>query len=645
VPPSSDKSYIDELKKSLYDRTTPDIRTKRKLRFDETPSQVKSDWEHPVTPSPTPVESDNKKSSHMSFFTKLFIVSVIFAVIAVGIGAFMFFNGANMISADNIDIVIRGPVSVSGGSPTTFDITVVNKNNIDLDAVDMSIDFPTGTTNADDSNQSLQDYHKYIGAMSAGGSVKESIEVIMYGEENLQKQINVSLSYGIKGSSSVFTKTKSYDVLINSSPISIKADLFKQITSGQEFDIKVTVTSNSDQIMRNILLKAEYPFGFIFTKSNVPAISSNSTWRIGDIPPGASRSITINGKLSGEDDDVRVFYFNVGSADSRNPSVIATEYVSIERDVTIERPFVSLGINIDTNKSTDDHVGKFGQSERVEIEWFNNLATAVSNMVLVVKLSGSAYDKMSVVANDGDFDSSANTITWNGRTNPDLGNVSAGDNGHVSFSVTPKDFGTQQNPLTNPKVVYEASISGNRPQEENVPSRIASAALRSTKIVSNTSISGRIVRSVGPFINSGPIPPKAEQATTYTVIWSIDNTVNQINNAVVSATLPAEVKWLAQVSPTNENITFDENSGLVSWNVGTVPANTRNSVGRREVAFQISLIPNITKVGQYMTLVNPATLNATDSFTNTALTSRQDFLTTRFSTDPIYKDGYEKVVN
>ena len=82
-----------------------------------------------------------------SFFTKLLIGSVIFCLIAVGVGAYLFFNGKNLISADNIDVTIDGPVSVPGGEPVSFDIGIINKNNVDLQLVDMTVNFPAGTTN------------------------------------------------------------------------------------------------------------------------------------------------------------------------------------------------------------------------------------------------------------------------------------------------------------------------------------------------------------------------------------------------------------------------------------------------------------------------------------------------------------------
>ncbi|MEA2715080.1 MAG: hypothetical protein QOG91_108 [Candidatus Parcubacteria bacterium] len=643
MPSPGDKSYIEELKKSLYSRNAPDVRTKRKLRFQEQSSAVKTDWGGGEEESKPPVVLTTAYEDHsMSFFTKLLIASILFCIVAVGIGAYLFYNGANLISANNIEISIAGPVSISGGEPVSFDVSAVNKNTIGLELVDMSVDFPAGTTDPDKPGVILQNYRKLLGNIPSDGSVRQTVRAVIFGEENIQKQITVTLTYSVKGSSAVFTKKQTYDVLIKSSPISLTASSFKEIASGQPFNIKVEIKSNSQQTLPNVIMKADYPFGYVFISSDLPPLSGSSVWKVGDLPPGGRRIITLSGKLSGENTDLRAFHFTVGAQSPTDPKNIGTQYMAVEQDITIQKPFISLNISIDNDQTAADHVGKFGQSERIEVNWFNNLPVAVSNMAISVALSGSAYDKTAVRPDQGYFDSAANLITWNQQTNPELGAAAAGDSGKVSFTVTPRDTGTAASPIINPTLVFNASVSGNRAQEADVPETISSAAARTTRISSSVSLSGRLVRTVGPITNSGPVPPKAEQATTYTVIWDVDNASNAVGGAVASVSLPPYVKWLGVTSPPGEDVTYDQNSGTVSWNVGSVGTHTVSS-SRREMSFQISFMPNINQVNQAPFLVNKAVLNATDNFTGAELMSEQDPLSTRFSTDPAYREGDEVV--
>ena len=638
-----DKSYIDELKKSLYSRSIPEIQTRRKIRPEEEKEDVQTNWQETQTEKEPVVLNTEYKKDKMSFFTKLFIFSALFCVTVVSIGAYLFFNGANLISADNIDIVISGPVSIPGGELVTFDIVAKNNNKIELKTVDMTVDFPAGTTNPDNPSQVLKQYSKVLGDIPQGGSVNDSVRAIIFGEENLQKQVAVTLTYGVKGSTSVFTKTKTYDVLVNSSPIRTDVSVLKEVISGQEFDIKVELSSNSKEPLRGIVFEAIYPFGFNYISSSLSPISGNNIWGIGDIPVGGKRAFTIKGTLSGENDELRVFNFNVGAKSSSNPAKIGTPYISLQRESIIQKPFVSLNIDIAGNSENKDYIGQFGRSSNVSIRWFNNLPTIVSNMKVVARIEGSAYDRTKVTPDSGYFNSADDTITWSQQTNPEFESVGPGDSGTLSFNIEPVDFGRGGKVVTNPQILINASVSGRRTQETNVPLSVTASTKRSISVPSSVDLSARIVRSTGPFQNTGPIPPKVDQTTTYSVIWSVTNTTNSVRDVVVKATLPPNVKWLNNIEPSSETVLYDENSGLVTWNVGSIEASKPNSSARKEIIFQVSFTPNVIQLGNVPTLVNNMSLTAIDNFTNTSLQSRQDQLTTRYSTDSVYKQGDELV--
>ena len=644
MPPQENQNRIEDLKKSLYSRNAPDVRTRRKLRFSPVETTVQTAWEHPPEDDVAPAHLNTEyKDTSMSFLTKLLIASIVFCVIAVGIGAYLFFNGSNLISADNIAIDVRGPVSIPGGAPVSFDITVVNNNNVDLQGAYLAVDFPAGTTDADDRVSELKQVQEPLDDIPAGGSVTKTVRAIMFGQENLQRQIGMKVTYKVKGSTALFTKTSSYDVLINSSPVLLTVSSFDEITSGQELVLKLSLKSNSQDILRNVLLKASYPFGWTFSSSDIKPLADNSTWKIGDIPPGGERTITIRGTVQGEDSESRVFRFIAGAQSAVDVKSIGTQYMTAEHALTIQKPFISLGIAINNDDTAADYIGQFGQSQRMSVNWFNNLPTSVSNMVITAKLSGSAYDKNSVQPDQGYFNSATNEIVWNRQTNPEFGSIGAGANGQVTFTVAPRDLSAAGKSVVNPVVVVSVSVAGSRTQGSSVPEKLSSVVERTTRIPSNVALTGRVVRSVGPFQNTGPIPPKVEQATTYTIIWTVDNTSSAVTNAQVTATLPPYVKWLGAISPSNESVTYDENSGLVTWNIGNVGTYTTDSSRRREVYFQVSFLPGVNLVNQSPTLLNQATLTAIDSFTGSQLQSKQDYLTTRFSTDPEYKEGQATV--
>jgi hypothetical protein len=489
----------------------------------------------------------------------------------------------------------------------------------------------------------LKSTRELIPDINPGGVGQKTIKAVVYGEENSKKQIKVTIEYRVKGSSAVFQKEKTFDLLISSAPLSLSVSSFKEVNSSQEFELAVTLNSNSKEVIKNLILKAVYPFGFTYISSDSQPGSDSTTWKIGDIPPGGKRVVKIKGKLEGQDDESRVFRFTAGAARLGNDKVIGTEYISGSQEVSIKKAFMTVGISLDGDSNNEDAVSTFNNPVRVDISYFNNLQTAVLGAEIRVKISGSAYDKNSVRSDDGLFNSINDEVVWNSINTPDLNTIEAGGSGKVSFSVTPRDLSNLKKFISNPNLKFVVSVKAKRNSETNVPESLVATTARQTKISSNISLGGQIVRSTGAFANTGFIPPKANQQTTYTVVWTIDNTANSASNVQVESSLPSYVKWVGKTEPSTEDISYDGSNGKVTWNAGGVSTYTAGTNKRKQVSFQIALTPSLTQVGSIPTLINQTTLTAQDDFTGETLKSNLGTLNTRFSTDSAFKDGDEKV--
>jgi hypothetical protein len=643
--PLDDKSRIEELKKSLYSRNAPDVRTRRHQSLhSRSLGDVKTDWEHPKEEPLGEDFNEEYAGTGSSFFTKVLIGSLIFFVIALGIGAYLVLRGSNIVSANNIDINLAGPVSVSGGEPVAFNVQVTNKNSIPLQVVNVDVEFPSGTADPQDTTHELKSFQKLIPDVAPGKVGQQAVSAVLYGQENTRKTISVIVNYRVTGSSATFTKQKDFEVLINSSPLTLSISSFKEVNSNQDLNFDVTVTSNSKEVVKNLLLGATYPFGYKFTSADPKPINSgNSVWNIGDMPPGGKRVIHIEGKVTGQDGDLRVFKYGVGVPDTANPKTIGTEYISNSQTVTINKPFLALGLTLDGDDKATSYTGSFDGPMHGQITWFNNLPTSIINAEIHLHLSGTAYDKGSIKPDSGFYDSINDEIVWNKVTTPDLGMVGAGDSGVVTFSITPRDLSTPAFPVINPAISLAVSAQANRISEANVPQAISASITKDVKISSNVALSGQVVRSVGGIANSGPIPPKAEQTTTYTILWTVYNTSSTIDGVQVKATLPPYVKWMNVINPTNEDISYDSVSGQVTWNVGNLSAYVGSGSDKRIAAFQIGFTPGVDLIGQPPALIGPSVLTARDDFTGQQLTNTIQSMNTRFSTDPSFGNGSEIV--
>lgn len=638
------KSQIDELNKKLYWRGSPDIRTKRRFRFSDEDAQVSTDWEHPKEEVENIQLNKEYKNKTMSFSTKFLIFSIIVFILAVAAGLYIIFNGANLISATNIDININAPLSVAGGEPISFDIQVVNRNNIKLETVDLVVDYPIGSVDAIDTTKELKNFREMLQDISPGGIEKKSLQAVVYGEENSKKQIKVTIEYRVKGSTSVFQKERTFDFIISSSPLTLSINSYKEVNAGQEYEMELAMNSNSKEIIKNVLIRGIYPFGYSFISSDPAPFSGNYLWNIGDIPPNSKKVIKIKGKLDAQNDEKRTFRFIAGAQSPEDNKKIATEYISASQEISISKPFINVGVALDGDSESVEYVGNFNTPIKVDVSYFNNLSVPIIDGEIHATFSGNAFDKYYVSPGDGLYKSENKEIVWNSINSNQLKTIPAGGSGRVDFTITPRNNGSSINYMVNPDITMNISVKGNRNSENNVPESIVSTAKRHIKVATNVFLAGQVVRSSGPFDNLGPIPPKAENTTTYNIVLSVDNTTSSVSDAKVVATLPAYVHWLDRISPMNEDIKYNPVNGQLTWNIGSLGTNTLNGF-RRQVIFQISVVPSVAQIGQVLDLVNGSTLTALDDFTNQTVSSNLNSLTTRYSTDPVFKDGDERVVN
>jgi hypothetical protein len=646
-----ERSRIEEMKENLYSRNAPDIHAGHRLRLKKEQYEVKSDWEHPADDFDEDVQLNQRyKKPGMSFFRKMLIASVIFFIGCVSVGVYLVLQGNDIVSANNIAINLAGPVSVEGGTPEAFTVQVQNKNSVALQVVDVTVDFPSGTADPSDPTQQLKELQQTLPDIAPGGVGQQAINAVFFGETNSQKTINVTVNYRVAGSNATFSKQEAFNVLITSSPLAVTVDSFTQINSGQNFEMDVTVSSNSKSTIDDLLLQAVYPFGYTYTSASpAPVDSANSIWNIGNLAPGGSTTIHIQGTLQGQNDATSTFTFNVGvpSSDAStniSKQTISTQYISTQQQIAIALPFVSLGLKFGNDDGSGSYVGAFDKPVEAEVSYFNNTSDAVLNGEVDVTLSGNAFDPGSVDPDNGYYDSANDEIVWNTVTDPELASIAAGAGGTLDFTFTPRNLSTAANPINDPSINVAVSAKANRTSETNVPEEVDSSVTRQVQVSSNIQLAGSIVRSTGPFTNTGPIPPKAQATTTYTVIWTVYNTSSVVDGVTVTATLPPYVAWLGQVSPSQSNIAYDPTNGQITWNIGNLQAQTAGgNTTQQQVAFQIGVNPSLTFIGQVPVTVGQATLSARDDFTGAALQSTIEQMTTSFSTDPSFVDGDEMV--
>lgn len=638
LPKRNQLGRIDRLEQGLYSRRSEMVARARHRLFAHH-GEIQGEWEHDAKhDSVTPMTYKPRPKGKFAARTFL-LLSFAFFLVAAGVSAYLFIVKTNTISSDNIDIAISGPTTVDGGEEASLKISIMNNNTIDLQSVDLLVEYPPGTRSATNITEELPRIRESIGTIRSGESIQKVARAVLFGVEGSTQSILVTIEYHVVGSNAILSKEKIYEVLIGSSPAGLTIQTVKKANSGQEIELNIEIASNASVVIEDMLFVADFPFGFSFISATPRPTFGTNIWRIGDLPPEGKQKIKILGTIAGQDGDERVFRFTTGIQSDPNERVVDTPLMSTVQSVYIERPFIGVDFSID-GEVADEHAVVTGENISGEIRWVNNLSTVIENAEIEVRIVGDALDKSAVQSSNGFYRSIDSTIRWDSQTDQMLRSITPGQSGTAifSFSTLPKNS-PGMNALRNPELTLEVTVRGQRIAESNVPEKLVSTATTRIVVGTDASVTPRLTHAAGPFINTGPIPPQADKETTYTVTWSLTNTTNEMSGAQVMATLPSYVRYMNVITPTTESVSFREIGGIVVWNVGTLKAGIGVNSAPREVSFQVALTPSVSQIGGEVIVMGSPELIGKDRSTGLELrfSGGRRELTTNLSTEPNFK--------
>lgn len=620
-------SPLEKLKSRLYDplQTSQAIPTPT-LR-EEAPQFETEGW---TPPAPPP---EKKKISTSAYF--LIGAVVFFVVASILAGLFLFF-GARSVSTDRVDISIKGPTSIASGDSVQLVATVNNRNPAPISHTTLSMEFPDGTRAADGSGEPLVRYTDTVGDVMPGESATRTARAIVSGSANQVITIPVTFEYRIEGSNAVFVKHEQYTFTITSSPVSLVVSSLGESASGQPVTVSVAVRANGVDPVDNVAVVAEYPFGFQ-AQSTTPSPTTGNLFELGRLVPGETKTITVTGILSGQQNDERVFRFSAGTPKGGGSQSLAVTYTTQESSIMITRPF--LGVTLSLNRETGDEViARAGTQVQGIVTWTNTLPTTVLDGQISIQVSGDAVDTANIKAANGFYRSSDRTIVFNRDTVSGLRELQPGANGTGSFTV-PMKTGSAMNALRNPTITFTTSVAGKRVGESGVPETVTATLSKTVKVSTDLTLQTRAVRTIGPFTNTGPWPAQADRETTYTILMTASNTVNSVGGARVTAVLPSYVTFTGKVSPADGSVTYNASTREVSWAIGDMPAGTTG----RTAAFQVALLPSTSQRGTSPVLVFPQTISGTDRFIQKEVTGSASDLDIKTTTDPGYVGDFGTV--
>ncbi len=551
----------------------------------------------------------------------LIIASVIFIAILV-LSSAVFYFWLTSFKKSLIDFNISGPNQVSSGEAGTYIISYWNNTNQILQNAALVLRYPQDAVIGDD--KIIQNVD--LGSIGLGGGGKVEITLAFAGPDKSIQKLEAILSYKPQNTTSTFENRASKEVAINGSALSIDFKTPETTLPNVRNVYVIHYKNNTEYVFQNVSIEATYPSGFNFVSSDQTPAKNNNTWNLGDLNPKEEGEITILGILRNVQNAnfelaIGVFKNNRFYKFSQNSSQINLIALPLKMDI------------LANGKS--NLVANPGDYLQFKIHYENGAGISLSDIILKAKLDGLMYD-FSSLKTSGYFNGVDNIITWNVSNWPDFKSLLPNSSGDVEFQINVKPqyiirTFRDKNFLLQVSAVMET------------PTVPPSLAVKSLSVTSDLAVKVNTrseLKTKGYYFdavlkNSGPLPPKVNQTTTYTIHWQVTNFSNDVDNMMVKSVLPEGVSWLnKKAGAGSATLDYNDRTNELIWNVGKVQAGTGVLLNPYEVIFQVSLTPPVTKVGQTMALLETSSLTGKDIFTGNDVSAIVPPLKTDLPDDP-----------
>ncbi len=629
---------IEELKSKLFSRNYKTETEHRDSFAEENKSSVPDSWQSSVKEK---LRSGEKMFTQSPVFKSFFLFSLGFFLLAVSYASYVFFAGENTVSKENIEISVIGNAFVAGGEELSLVIGISNNNGTALDLVDLIIEYPKSSSKTGpDTSTQMERYRESLGTIPGGAIRNENVKLVLFGEQGSVVPIKIAIEYRVQGSNAIFVVNKPYEVSINSTPVNLSINGPSSISPNQDVVLDIKTSLNATKALSGVMLKVEYPVGFQFDSATPEPSIGNNIWELGDLAPGGDRSLSIKGQMidvfEGEEKTFRVLSGTQSRADK---SVMDLVFNSVMHTLTIKKPFLETTLLIN-----GEHLREYAVDSKTmirgEIDWKNNLDTNINDLEIRAKIVGNAVDRKTISGVQGFYNSGANTIVWDKSSVSQFREINPGDSGSVAFSFSPLSLlSTPGQILASPSISIVIDISGRQSVEGFDIKDLANSEQATINIVSDVGFATKALYGSGPFKNTGPTSPKVGEETTYTIVWSVSNSSNNISKAKVTATIPSWIRFVGTSSPSSENLSYNASKKEITWNIGSIPKGTGITSGSKEVAFQVGFTPSLSQVSSIPVIINDATLTGHDDFANVDVRANKGSLRTRLESDPTFPDN------
>jgi len=579
---------------------------------------------------------EQESKGFKKFFSRKNLPKTSAIIIAVGtiiiIGAI--FWGRSSFNPSRVDISIDVLENVSSGEEISLTVKYNNNNRVELNDVRLIVNYPQGSFSLD--GEEIYQSSESIGTINKKTQGEKTFKIRLIGEKGGTKNIIAKLDYKPQNINSRFESNTSSKINISSVLVRIHVEGSEKAVAGQEISYAIEYENKTDETISNLRIRLEYPDDFSFKNSEpLPTLKEETDiWDIGFLKANEKKTINLIGVLNGQEMENKVLRGIIGVFE--NDKFLQYSQSEFITQISPAPIVLTVGIEGITEENCKIDVG---QNLRYKINFKNNTDIALRELILKAHIKDGVFDVEDIeLNNQGFFDSRDNTITWSGADIPALNLLETNQSGEVVFSIKIKDNLPIHN--FNDKNFRAGIIT--EIQTLTVPAKFAGTELKFEKELSCKINTQADLKTKAYYYepnqgisNVGPIPPRVNSLTNYTIHWQVTNTSNDLDGVIVKSILPQGISYTdSYVNKSNKGqIYYNDRTNEIIWNVGRVSAGVGITIPMYEMIFQIGLTPSVNQVGEAPTLINESQMEGKDLFTGINITKTSSAVDTSVPDD------------
>lgn len=507
------------------------------------------------------------------------------------------------------------------GSTSLLTVTVTNSSVTETAfAGDLAITLPQKTISAGLADETASSTVAVpmvsIGNLAPGDTKTVTLTLTTELDPNSAVPVSAKATYHVaKDANKRFEASAQAELLVSEPAATVSVEAPPAVVRDAPFSATIRYRNNTEKILTDAAVTLVLPRGLAIASSS-PALAGN----VLELP-------TISAKQGGT---IRLTLIPGVSAPHEMPMraelIVAGELLA-ERTATVKNASDSLAVTVVANGSREPAV-ELDQGINYDITVKNLSKVTLQDVQVKARLEGSLFVLSSVRPQDGSLSAKEPVVTWNGVGIPQLRAIEPGGTVALRMSLKLAKTVGSATSVTAPVTVTASSPTTPPGVVATGVTATDTATAKLAAVVGFTSL-GYWRDPLGQITNTGPQPPQVGRATQYAIRWSVKANAAPLKETVVSAQIEPGIKFTGKLGGvTTSTLNYDPNSGIITWRPGAIAANAT-----ARAAFQLEVTPSVNQRGKSVKMLNTATLQAIDAFTNKTIKTNAGQVTTNLSSE------------